>query len=160
MREIQKRGRKLGQAQENRRRNVPHGKAEIIYRDWDRGGRTNTAGRTSKNRRVNRGSRQYAVSGNSRYYKEDGRNKTGRNGSNRNNRRRRARKRQVYLARMMAAFLLTLFFVLIYLLTGVIYRWAHHDTEQPLDDTVKHEDAWERLLCDVSEYKDKVRKNI
>lgn len=30
MREIQKRGRKLGQAQENRRRNVPHGKAEIM----------------------------------------------------------------------------------------------------------------------------------
>lgn len=25
---------------------------------------------------------------------------------------------------------------------------------------VEHEDAWERLLCDVSEYKDKVRKNI
>lgn len=129
----------MGQAQENRRWNVPHGKAEIIYRDWDRGDRTNTAGRNSRNCRVNRDSRQYAVSGNSHYYREDGRNQAGRSGSNRNNRRRRARKRQVYLARMIAAFLLTLFFVLIYLLAGVIYRWAHHDTEQPRDDTVKEQ---------------------
>lgn len=139
MREIQKRGRKFGQAQENRRRDVPHGKAEIIYRDWDRGGRINTAGRNSRSCRVNRDSRQYAVSGNNRHYRDDGRNQAGRSGSNCNNRRRRARKRQVYLARMIAAFLLTLFFVLIYLLTGVIYRLAHHDTEQPRDDTVKEQ---------------------
>lgn len=33
-RETQKRGRKVGQAQVNRQRNVPYRKAEIIYKDW------------------------------------------------------------------------------------------------------------------------------
>ncbi len=40
---------------------------------------------------------------------------------------------------MTAAFFLALFFVLIYLLTGVIYRWAHHDAEQPRDNTVREQ---------------------
>lgn len=127
----------MGQTQENRRRDVLLGKAEIIYRDWDRGDRINTAGSNSRNCRVNRNSRQYAVSGNSRYYRENGRNQAGRSGSN--SRRRRARKRQVYLARMTAAFLLALFFALVFLLTGVIYWWVHHDTEQLRDDTVKEQ---------------------
>lgn len=92
----------MGQAQENRQRNVPHKKAEIIYRDWG-GGR----GCSDKNHTINRDSR-----------------------------RRRARKRKVYLARITAAIILALLFVLIYFLTGVIYRWVHRNaSEPPCDDS-------------------------
>lgn len=96
----------MGQAQENRQRNVSHRKAEIIYRDW--GGRTNTTCRNSKSYRINSNS----------------------------SRRRRARKRKVYLARITTATFLALFFVLIYFLTGAIYQWVHRDdSELPRDDS-------------------------
>ena len=140
-RETQKRGRKVGQgqAQVSRQRNVPHRKAEIIYRDWrngrgysdknhrkrtarrnemvsqnrtgSRGGRSDTASKNSKNYRINRNSRHYAVSGNSICYRVDGRNQVGSNSGN--YRRRRARKRKEYLARMTAAIILAIFLSLI-----------------------------------------------
>ena len=143
----------MGQAQVNRQRNVPHRKAEIVYRDWssgrgysdknhrkhtarrnemvsqyctgNRGCRSDTASENSKNHRIN---------GNSIRYRVDGRNQVGSNSGN--YRRRRARKRKEYLSRMTAAIIFAVFFSLIYFLTGAIYQCVQrHVLEPPCDDS-------------------------
>ena len=148
-RETQKRGRKVGQgqAQVSRQRNVPHRKAEIIYKDWS-GGR----GYSDKNHRKRTARRNEMISqshtGNSIRYRVDGRNQVGKTSGN--YRRRRARKRKEYLARMTAAIILAIFLSLICFWTGAIYQWVQRDVLELLRDDSSMEQT-ESISDEVAE---------
>lgn len=140
-----KRGKQVGQAQKNRRRNVRYTDVELELWELDadavrksRNSRVRTQQRRSQGGRGRKSSKDYGrirpdrAAGNIRLYEErhkyNGSSRRGNIRSVRSSRKRRARRRRVYAARAVAALLMVLSLVLIYYMTGEIYRFVHNNT--------------------------------